>query len=345
MFGFTASESAYNRNSSEKVRYSPVGTICVLVSIFPLIFVAGLRWKVGIDYLSYFSQYADRKKEWLISLQNFEEPGLNIIAKIGSMIYDDPISLIFGASLVTVGLYTWTIKKYSSNFFLSIMLFIFIGTWHGSFNGIRQYLAAAVVFAGHRYIYKRKFWKYLIVVIIAMAFHRTAIIMLPVYFIANRKINMKNIMLVVVAVIAIRFSYDYLFQIMSFFKGKDTSQFAYMNSAVNPLRIAVTFAPLLIAFLGRKSIEYNRESQFYLMFLVINAAFNYGTSGSAYLARAAIYTETYAALAYSKLLVCFTERSKRLFIVIVLIFYFVYWIYGLDAGEVIPYTFYFSGYR
>ena len=241
VFGFAASESAYNRNSSEKVRYSPVGTICVLVSIFPLIFVAGLRWKVGIDYLSYFSQYADRKKEWLISLQNFEEPGLNIIAKIGSMIYDDPISLIFGASLVTVGLYTWTIKKYSSNFFLSIMLFIFIGTWHGSFNGIRQYLAAAVVFAGHRYIYIRKFWKYLIVVIIAMAFHRTAIIMLPVYFIANRKINMKNIMLVVVAVIAIRFSYDYLFQIMSFFKGKDTSQFAYMNSAVNPLRIAVTF--------------------------------------------------------------------------------------------------------
>ena len=114
VFGFIASESTHVRDNFGKVRYGMVGKICTLSCMFTLVFVAGFRWKVGTDFLSYVSQYANRKNEWLISLGEFDEPGVNIIAKIGSMIYDDPISMGFGASLVTVGLYTWTIKKYSS---------------------------------------------------------------------------------------------------------------------------------------------------------------------------------------------------------------------------------------
>ena len=40
------------------------------------------------------------------------------------------------------------------------MLYIFIGAWHGSFNGMRQYLAAAILFSGHRFIKERKFKEY-----------------------------------------------------------------------------------------------------------------------------------------------------------------------------------------
>ena len=56
-----------------------------------------------------------------------------------------------------------------------------------SMNGIRQSLAAAIIFAATKYILNGNFKKFLWLVLLASTFHQTALIFIPIYFIVRRK--------------------------------------------------------------------------------------------------------------------------------------------------------------
>lgn len=296
-----------------------------------LILVGGLRYRVGADYGNYIATYELRKEIWWSYVKKMDEPGIAIICKVSSIIYDNYSTMFFICSLITIGLFMNTIKKYSYSYVFSVLIFIFVGTWAGSFGAIRQYLAAAVLFAGHRYIYRRKLLRWIIVIIIAMQFHRTAIVMLPVYFIATQKINIRTICILFVSVIAIRFSYDYILDTMSFFKGVDQSDYSYMQTKVNIFRILVACAPILFYFIiyRRYHKEDNSETEFYNMMLFVNAALLIGTSNSAYLARVAIFTETYAVFALPRMIARESAKDRKIYKIIILGAYFLYFTYQI----------------
>ncbi len=301
-----------------------------------LIFVGGFRFRVGADYGNYTMAYYVRKEQWLNHLLEFNEPGYAIICKISSMIYDEYSTMFFLCSLITIGLYMTSITKHCSDTYIfSVLLFIFTGSWVGSFGAIRQYLAAAVIFIGHRLILERKFLKYALVVVLAMFFHRTAIIMLPVYFIATKKINIKTILVLVIAVIAITYSYDSLFSVMSIFKGEDQTQYEYMQTEVNAFRVLVAFAPIALYFITsrRRRGHNDKEVNFYSMLLFVNAAFLLSTSNSAYLARVAIFTEAFPVFAFPKLLKYEPKMTKNLYTWIILICYFAYFSYQIYCAD------------
>ena len=310
----------YDRKLEKSYRFFVFLTAAVLI------FVAGVRYRVGTDYMSYTIGYETRAEHLWQDIIEFSEPGLGFIAYISHYIYDDYATMIFIASIITVGAHVVTINKYSEDFFFSMMLYIFIGAWHGSFNGIRQYLAAAVLFLGHRYLLQRSFWKYLLVVLAAACFHLTAFVMLPVYFLVREKIDIKTISLVLL-------TGDVLFEIMGFIKGRDQSEYEYMTTDVNIFRILVAFAPLLLMVFARKRFLTDTENAFYVIMLVINAVFLFATSGSAYLARIGIYTDVYATLAFPKLLKVFQKRDRNVLKFIILALYGLYWFYEVWSRD------------
>lgn len=343
LFSVLMSRRRIRTQTNTIVKYDDLGQILFIFCTSVLVIVAGFRWFVGTDYGWYFWGYGKRVCEWYDYLIEFNEPGLSILAKIASLIYDNPVTMFFLASLITVVLYVNTIKKYSNDFLFSMCLYIFVGSWHGSFNGVRQYLAAAVLFAGHRFIYEKKLFKYILVVLLAMSFHRTAIIMLPIYFLVGKRYTWKNIGVVVIVVGLIRFSYDNIFATMSYFKGSDVTQYDYMNTDVNLLRICVALAPVLIAIYMKKWVlSQDPETQMYIMLLTINAGLSLATQGSAYLARGGIYTETYMVFAIPRLLKCFNKDSRKIVPLIVCGCYFIYWLYSLRTTGVMNYNWCFG---
>ncbi len=328
-----------------RVRYNQKGKWMIGLCLFYLAFVSAFRYHVGTDYGNYMASYPNYIGHWLYYIQTFSEPGIAVLAKLGSLIYNKYITLFVICAVLTVTLYGITISKYSKHFLYAILLYVFIGAWHGSFNGIRQYIAAAILFAGHRYIYDRKFWKYLLVILLAMCFHRTALIMLPVYFLAGRKITISNVITTMMLTVAMRYGYDFLFSIMAFLKGSNQSGYAYMQQEVTILRILVAWAPVLIILLTGvllNAFENDQgDEQFYFMLVIINAALMTATANSAYLARVGIYTEMYLAMAMPRMLKFFTYHSQRVFILITLALYFIYWFYELYARGILNFTWYF----
>ena len=303
----------------------------VLIAALVLILVSGLRYNVGTDYMAYSRSYESRAASFFSDLLHYKEPGLGFLSWIGHFFTKDFVAEFILTAMVTVGLNVRTISKYSDSFVFGLLLYVLIGAWHNAFNGIRQYLAAAVLFAGHRYLYDRKLIKYLLVVFLASLFHTTALVMVPVYFLVGRKITFRNIILILISIIIIRYSYDYLFSIMSFLKGSDQSGYEYMQQEVNIFRIMVTIPPIILGFCTPKAFRNRPENAFYLSLLLVNAGFMIGTANSAYLARVGIYTEIYAALAIPRFVRGFNRTIQNFLTGATLLLYSVFWAFEIAS--------------
>lgn len=302
--------------------------IIAIIIILYLSIVGGLRYFVGTDYGFYYRM--------TVSFQSlpeyfglFKEPGIRLLSAVGQIFYKDGISTILICELVTVSLYVWTIYKYSPMFSVSILLYILMGEWTGSFNGVRQYLAAAILFAGHRFMYNRQFFKYCIVVFVASLFHTSAVIMMVPYFLYNRKPDIKQFIILATGAFIISISYNRIFSAIGEYKNTEMyyEQYAYYNSSVNIFRIMVAAIPVIIYFIFCKKDSHSREEDFYINGLFFNAFTMIAASGSTYLARAGIYTAPIALIGYAYMFKMFRDKTLARFVIAlcIVLFFMYYW--------------------
>ena len=239
---------------------------------------------------------------------------------------------MFFAALVTIFLYIRTISKYSSVFPLSILLYFFL-VWHGCFNGVRQYLAAAILFSGHRYLFEQQFYKWFLVVLFASMFHTTAIIMLPLYWIVDRKLNSKIFIFILTIGLILLFSYDKIYDFISFYKEKElNTEGVYISKQVSSLRILINWIPVFFYKMGvakKQEESYNREVNFYAILTLVNAVLMTAAMKSAYLARVGIYTSCFNLLAWPMFLSYLTGKYKQFMFVFLVLFYGIYWFYDI----------------
>jgi hypothetical protein len=102
--------------------------------------------------------------------------------------------LIFSCSFVFLAFYG--IHKYSPLPIISILIYFYYGYFSG-FSAIRQVMAAAVFFYSIDFIVKKEFRKFLISTIFILFLHSSSIILFPLYFILNKKIQTKYVLLLI----------------------------------------------------------------------------------------------------------------------------------------------------
>lgn len=300
-----------------------------------LIAVAGLRFRVGTDYMAY---YRTRVTEWKTVwdyLIHFREPGIRLLSKISTMILDDGATLIFISSVIIIGIYSLMIYRYSPMYLVSMLIFLFLGDWTGSFNGIRQYLAAAIVFAGHRYILKRRFIPYLLTVLLATLFHKSAAVMILPYFLFARKPDFTQFVILAAGALIIRFSYEIVIDLIELFKGTiiDWND-AYMTREINPWRIVVGFVPVVLYFSSCDRLRMSKTQEFYINGLFFNAFAMLAGMGSAYFGRIGIHTGAMVCIGYGYLFRMIPENKHRNAVILVTMLVFLaYWIYSLQSGS------------
>lgn len=156
------------------------------VLIFFMIAIAGFRDGIGTDYNMYKSFYfypdqiAAKKVEW----------GFIELIKISQNMFGERYYLFFLiCSILTILPIYYIFKEKSSYPAFSLLLFISLGFYTLSFNMVRQCIAIAIAFYALKYIEERKLIKYCFFIGVACLFHMTALIMLPMYFLANIEIK------------------------------------------------------------------------------------------------------------------------------------------------------------
>lgn len=286
--------------------------LMVLATAAILISVSALRYRIGVDYRQYEENYLyDYRVLTLDELSWDSEPGIEVLAIVGRGFADDAALMFALASLLTIGLFVRTYAKYAPSFALAILFYVLVGSWHASFNGIRQYLAAAVLLAGHYFIIKRRFRHYLIVVALASLFHISAWLMLTLYLLPRRKLGWAGMLGILLAAVAVIFAYEFLGQVFDAVRNQDISTSAYFTEQVHPLRVALALVPYLLYAFFARSKDTSEMGHWYGSVALIHGAILLASLGSAYVARFAIYTEGYLPLALGFTLASMADGTRR----------------------------------
>lgn len=168
--------------------------LSVLLVSISLVCVSGFRYKVGTDFGTYYWGFKEIPKlsfDYLLgnSYRDFIpfERGFSILIWILGHINNNPQFIVFITSGINIVLIITVLRKYSDNFTLSTYLYITTMVYYSAFNGIRQWIASAILFCGIKYLIEKDFKKYIMVILLASTIHISSLIMIVVYFIAQFK--------------------------------------------------------------------------------------------------------------------------------------------------------------
>lgn len=339
------------KDLSKPIGYKP-NNFFTMIAVISLTLVSGFRYQVGTDFstyeglFSYFYQL-DFKE---ISRISFSDKGFVLLSWIVGKFNNSPQAMFFASSLIITLLIVFTLKEYADPFELALYLYITTFSYYSSFNGLRQCLAATIIFAGFSFLIQRKWKQYFIIVLIASSFHLSALIMIPFYFFANNDIwTYKQGILIVLFSGCFLFYNGFIDQAFSIFL-KDTIYGHYnsiltnLDNGANFLRAIVWSIPLIISYIYRRKIIENKSYYNYIVNLsLIGFLFMFLAVRNALIARLSFYFELYNIILIASLTKIFNAKDNKLLYIIIFASYFIYSYVLLPRdSNVLPYRFFFQ---
>ena len=154
-----------------------------LFGIFAVLFIfSAIRFGVGNDY----KQYVQTAHEASIGGYVVTEAGFNWLVRIvytlcGGEYYEVVFALFAG---VTLFIFLKALYEQSEDFFQSFFLFMMFGLYFQTYNTVRYYLALSVALYSMRYVLNRDYIKFVFWIVVAAFFHKSVLIVIPVYLLA-----------------------------------------------------------------------------------------------------------------------------------------------------------------
>lgn len=187
----------------------------ILIAIVMMMLIFALRnISVGVDTNTYSEFYQAKKANPYLS---FFETGYEIIGLISVFLGLDFNGMLFIISIIMFVPLLFFVKKYSINPLLSIFLYISLCIYSQAFNGMRQFIALSIFIIAIKYLITGKCVKYFICICIAVMFHSSAVILLPMYFLRYIKLNRKSIISILVLVLLLSFFIEPIVKLISKF--------------------------------------------------------------------------------------------------------------------------------
>jgi|CeladaMinimDraft_18_1061708.scaffolds.fasta_scaffold01159_3 transmembrane protein EpsG len=302
--------------------------LLVAAAAASFVLVSGLRSNIGDTPFYMYNYYLLNP-----TFEGFRfegDFGFSILSILLKKLTPDPQALIFVTALVTNVLIVWGLYRYSRLIEVSLFLYITTGMFTVSMNGIRQFLAAAILFAGTHWLIKGDWRRYFPLVLLAATFHNTAIIMLIFYFLVRKRAWTRATVLLSAFALLVAVGYDQFFGILlQLIEGsKYTVYGEFDEGGANVIRVAIAGIPLLIAFLGRHKLRRIwPESDVFVNMTLLGFLFMVVSLNNWIFARFNIYFSLYGMALWSWLFPLFAERYRKLVYFGTLVFYLMYFYY------------------
>ncbi|PFP95346.1 capsular biosynthesis protein [Bacillus cereus] len=300
----------------------------ILMATTSLVLVSGFRNNIGDTYF-YMHAFKVTDFNWGY-IQSSKDVGFSIFQMILKVYTDDPQVLIFITALITNILIVAVLYKYSRMIELSLYVYIASGMYLVSMNGLRQYLAAAIIFTATKYILDGNWKKYFLIVLFASTFHQSTLVLIPIYFLVRRKAwsTITFILLFIAVLIVIGFNQ---FAEVFFATIGDTQYGHYKDfqeGGANILRVVVEATPLILAFIGRHKLrEIFPKSDYIVNMTLLGLVFMIISTQNWIFARFSIYFSLYHLILISWVVKLFTEKDQKFIYYSILLCYFIYFVY------------------
>lgn len=239
------------------------GNMMIIAGIFFLLFgVSAARIAIGHDYWEYTSVFNLLDQERYVST----EIGFNLLVKFvyALFTFEKRYIIVFAiVAFATIYFFMKGLFDQADNFFLGFLLFMSFGYYLSSFNNIRYYLVLSIAFYSVKYLLKKDYLRFAIIIILASFFHMAVLFVLLAYPLAL--IRWKKWMIPVVAVFVASLIFlpnvyrRLIFIFYPYYENSifDTGETSYVN-------IARCAGILIFALIFYKSaLKNNRKNMFY----------------------------------------------------------------------------------
>lgn len=134
-----------------------------------------------------FDFYYDKKLSKYPLL--LSEAGFYYIMWLLGHVFKDGQTIVIVSSVFVTFAVCWFIYRNSVDAALSLTIYVCLGLFTFNMNGMRQAIAMSVCLFAYEYVKKQKFIPFILIVLLAMQFHRTAMCFIPMYFLPKLKNN------------------------------------------------------------------------------------------------------------------------------------------------------------
>lgn len=165
------------------------------ISALILIGIAGLRYETGGDWDAYTQMFANfpsfsRLIGHPIELtQQVVEEGFVLLNAFVKSLGGTVQHLFFIVTSINILLITSALHKYTKYPVVALMCYYGILYFNLEMIYIRQATAVAMCFFALQYIKPHKIVPYMLMIVLACTFHRVAALMIPLYFLLDRRIS------------------------------------------------------------------------------------------------------------------------------------------------------------
>lgn len=175
-------------------------------------------------------------------------------------ISNSDIAFFTFVAVIQISCLVYIYRKYSPNFWLSIFLFVastdYLSWMH---NGIRQFIAVAIIFLCVPLIAKRRYILAVIIVLLSSQIHGTALIFLPFIFVVNGEFRNRRTLLflvgIVLAVVFVDRVTGFLISAMEDTAYEGDIAFLKTDNGTNIFRVLFYSVPAVMSWVYRSTID------------------------------------------------------------------------------------------
>lgn len=269
-------------NKTEGMRAGSRGSLlrrsCLFLIALILMIPAILRQETGNDYLRYVEFFH------LASIDAYvpTEAGFNWLAKAvyGLCGYENYLLLFAIYAVMTILAMLAVIRQQAENFCFSFFLFMMFGYYFQSFNTMRYYFALSLSLLAMTCLLRRQYAGFVILVLLASLFHKTALITLLLYPVAARRWKKWELAAGVVPGLAVLLFHEKAMELLlSLYPSWEGTVDLAAGTSISWVNIAKCLAVLLLAyyvkadedpdtFRGRQLVMYRNSAYIGLLLYV-----------------------------------------------------------------------------
>lgn len=174
-----------NAKTGEQKRLIYWGACGFLILIFVV-----QDFSVSIDIAEYMRQWAIIPNLSLKELLTHKfEIGYVLLCWILERIFQSDRILLLVLSVIIMVPFCRSFEEETENPMIALMSFVALGMYMHAIIFWRQLVAMAILTFSYRYIQQRRWWPFLATVLVAMTFHKVAVVFIGLYIIYNIPIN------------------------------------------------------------------------------------------------------------------------------------------------------------
>lgn len=183
MLGFLLGYSCIQNKENRRLLYW--GACSFLILIFTV-----QDFSVSIDIAEYMRQWdIIPKLTFSKMLVHKFEIGFVLLCRFLEHTFESDRSLLLAMSVLIMVPFCRSFEKETEHPMVTLMAFVALGMYLHAIIFLRQLAAMAILTFSFRYIRERKFFPFLLIVLVAMTFHKVSVVFVPLYFVYNIPIN------------------------------------------------------------------------------------------------------------------------------------------------------------